>query len=184
MIALRTRTKRCGRRRGMIRFWHLKLVGAPLLLSWVVRRSSVAADAPMQKPLRRCIDSNGGENRMSENMAILTVANAAVAVGDYERFLSVCADDTEWTFVGDRILKGKEAVRRYMATTYIEPPKFTVTDSIAGGDFLTVLGDITLKDEDGKATRYSYCDVWRFRDGKIVELRAFVIKPEEEVAGG
>jgi uncharacterized protein len=25
---------------------------------------------------------------------------------------------------------------------------------------------------------YSYCDVWRFRDGKMVELKAFVIKTE------
>jgi uncharacterized protein len=30
--------------------------------------------------------------------------------------------------------------------------------------------------EDGTAVNYSYCDVWRFRDGQIVELGAFVIK--------
>lgn len=114
---------------------------------------------------------------MSEkNKAILKEANGAVAEGNYEKFLSFCADDTQWTFVGERILKGKNAVRQYMATTYIEPPKFTVTNQIAEGEFLTVLGDITLKDEDGKATHYSYCDVWRFCGGKIVELKAFVIK--------
>jgi uncharacterized protein len=114
---------------------------------------------------------------MSEkNKAILEAANAAVAKGNNEGFLSFCADDTEWTFVGDRILKGKEAVRQYMAATYIEPPKFTVTNRIAEGDFLTVLGDITLTNKDGNAVQHSYCDVWRFRDGKIVELKAFVIK--------
>ena len=114
---------------------------------------------------------------MSEkNKAILEEANAFVAKGNYEEFLSFCTDDTEWTFVGDRTVKGKDAVRQYMATTYIEPPKFTVTNSIAEGEFLTVLGDITLKDEDGKDVDYSYCDVWRFRDGKMAELRAFVIK--------
>lgn len=110
--------------------------------------------------------------------AILEEANAHVAAGNYEGFLSFCSDDTEWTFVGDKTLQGKEAVRQYMATTYIEPPKFTVANSIAEGDFLTVLGEITLKDEDGKATHYSYCDVWRFRDGKMVELKAFVIETE------
>ena len=116
---------------------------------------------------------------MSEkNKAILEKGNAAVAQGNYEGFLSFCADDTEWTFVGDRTLKGKEAVRQYMATAYLEPPKFTVDNSIAEGDFLTILGDITLKDEDGQAVHHSYCDVWRFRDGKIVELKAFVIKTE------
>jgi uncharacterized protein len=114
---------------------------------------------------------------MSENnKATLKAANAANAEGNYEGFLSFCTDDTKWTFVGDKTLNGKEAVRQYMAETYIEPPKFTVANLIAEGDFVTAVGDITLKDADGKADHYSYCDVWRFRDGKMVELKAFVIK--------
>jgi ketosteroid isomerase-like protein len=118
---------------------------------------------------------------MSEkNKAILEEANAHVARGDYEGFLAFCTEDTEWTFVGDRTLKGKEAVRQYMAATYMEPPKFTVANSIAEGDFLTILGEITLKDEVGKETHYSYCDVWRFRGDKIAELKAFVIKTEDQ----
>jgi uncharacterized protein len=118
-----------------------------------------------------------------KNKATLEKGNAAItsgrhanAEGNNEGFLSLCADDTEWTFVGGKTLKGKEAVRQYMAATYIEPPKFTVVDLIAEGDFVTALGDITLKDEDGKAVHHSYCDVWRFRGDKIIELKAFVIK--------
>ena len=61
-----------------------------------------------------------------KNKAILEKGNAAIAEGNFEGFLSFCADDTEWTFVGDKTLKGKEAVRQWMATTYVEPPKFTV----------------------------------------------------------
>jgi len=118
---------------------------------------------------------------MSENnKAVLEAANAANAAGNYEGFLSFCTDDTQWTFVGDKTLNGKEAVRQYMAETYIEPPKFTVTNLIAEGDFVTALGDITLKDEDGRATHYSYCDVWRFRGGKMVELKAFVIETKDK----
>lgn len=118
---------------------------------------------------------------MSEkNKAILEEANAAVAEGNYEGFLVFCTDNTEWTFVGDRVLKGKEAVRQYMAETYIEPPTFTAVNVIAEGDYVTVLGEITIKDEDGKATHSAYCDVWRFRDGKMVELQAFVIKTDAD----
>ena len=113
-----------------------------------------------------------------KNKAILEEANVAIAQGNYEGFLSFCTDDTEWTFVGDKTLKGKEAVRQWMAMTYIEPPKFRVANLIAEGDFVTALGDITMKDEDAKAADYSYCDIWRFHGGKIVELRAFVIKTE------
>jgi ketosteroid isomerase-like protein len=116
---------------------------------------------------------------MSENnKAILEAANAAIAQGNYEGFLSFCTDDTEWTFVGDRTLKGKAAVRQWMATEYVEPPLNIVANLIAEGDFVTALGDLTIKDEDGKAAHYSYCDIWRFRGDKMVELRAFVIPAE------
>jgi hypothetical protein len=30
----------------------------------------------------------------------------------------LCTDDTEWTFVGDKTLKGKEAVRQYKEYPY------------------------------------------------------------------
>jgi len=116
---------------------------------------------------------------MSENnKAILEAANAAIAQGNYEGFLSFCTDDTEWTFVGDRTLKGKAAVRQWMVTEYVEPPLNIVANLIAEGDFVTALGDLTIKDEDGKAAHYSYCDIWRFRGDKMVELRAFVIPAE------
>src|SRR6187402_1791364 len=94
--------------------------------------------------------------------AILEKANAAVTQGDHEGFLAYCTEDTEWTFVGDRTLRGKEAVRQYMAKAYAEPPTFMVERMIAEGEFVTALGTISMKNEDGKMIDYSYCDVWRF----------------------
>ena len=117
---------------------------------------------------------------MSEkNKAILQRANAAVVNGDYERFLSHCTEDVVWTFVGDKTLKGKEAVRQYMKATYVEPPTFRVDHLIAEGDFVTALGDIDLKDETGRLVHYAYCDVWRLRGDKLAELRAFVVEIKE-----
>jgi ketosteroid isomerase-like protein len=110
------------------------------------------------------------------NKVILEKANAAITEGDNEEFLSFCTDDTEWTFVGDKILRGKEAVRKYMAKAYVEPPKFMVENLIAEAEFVTALGKISMKAKDGKTVDYSYCDVWRFRDGKMAELKAFVIE--------
>jgi ketosteroid isomerase-like protein len=112
------------------------------------------------------------------NKIILEKANAAISEGDNEGFLAFCSDDTEWTFVGDKTLRGKEAVRQWMTATYIEPPKFMVENLIAEGDFVTALGKISMKDEDGKTAQYSYCDVWRFHEGKMVGLKAFVIRTE------
>jgi len=110
------------------------------------------------------------------NKEILEKANSAVTNGDNEGFLSFCTEDTEWTFVGEQTLSGKEAVRQYMKKAYVEPPKFMIENLIAEGDYVTAVGKISLKGEDGNMTDYSYCDVWKFRDGKMAELKAFVIE--------
>jgi uncharacterized protein len=44
-----------------------------------------------------------------KNKAILEAANAAIAEGNNEGFLSFCAADMQWTFVGDKTLRGKAA---------------------------------------------------------------------------
>ena len=111
-----------------------------------------------------------------DNKAILLKANAAVAEGDNEGFLSFCTEDIHFEFVGDKTLQGKDAVRAYMKIAYMEPPEFNVEHLIAEGDFVSAIGEISLKDDSGKKINYSYCDVWRFQDGKMAELRAYVIE--------
>lgn len=110
------------------------------------------------------------------NKEILQAANAAVMKGDNEGFLVFCTDTVLWTFVGEQTLSGKEAVRQYMAETYVEPPKFEVENLIEEGEYVIAVGKIDFKDQDGILAHYSYCDVWRFEDGRMAELTAFVIK--------
>lgn len=110
------------------------------------------------------------------NRQLLETANAAIAEGNFEGFLALCTEDTQWTFEGDTTLSGKAAVRQWMKTSYKEPPRFQVHRTIAEGDFVVALGDIILKDEGGKPVQHAYCDVWRFREGKMAELHAFVVE--------
>lgn len=110
-----------------------------------------------------------------DNKEVLKKANAAVKEGDNEGFLSFCTDDVTWTFVGDKTLYGKEAVRKYMTATYTVPPNFLVERLIGEGEFVTAIGKISMKNDEGKIVDYAYCDVWRFIDGKMTELKAFVI---------
>ena len=109
---------------------------------------------------------------------IVDKVNAAFAENNLEGFLSYCADDVKWTMVGDKTVIGKDAIRQWMASMNIEPPEFTIDNVIAEGDFVVAHGDMTMKDKDGKTAPYSYCDIYRFQDDKIVELRSFVIKSE------
>jgi ketosteroid isomerase-like protein len=118
---------------------------------------------------------NRGGSMSEKHKAILMKGNAEIAAGNHEGFLKFCADDTLWTFVGDQTLQGKEAVRQWMKTSYTEPPRVSVDNLIAEGEFLTAIGEVITKGEDGNEARSAYCDVWRFREDKLVELKAFVI---------
>lgn len=108
------------------------------------------------------------------NKATLEKANSAIRAGDHEGFLIHCHEELVWTTVGQGSLKGKAAVREWMSKNYIQPPEFTVERLISEADWLAALGTIAVDTDAGKST-HSYCDVWRFRDGKMAELRAFVV---------
>ncbi len=113
---------------------------------------------------------------MSEqNKSILRQANAAVRAGDNEGFLAFCTDDIVWSTVGGETLRGKEAVRDWMSKEYTVPPEFDVRHMVAEGDFVVALGAITSRSADGQAVPNAYSDVWRFRDGKMAELNAYVV---------
>lgn len=111
----------------------------------------------------------------ASNKEVVEQINAAFAANDIEAFLSRCADDFEWTMVGEKPMRGKDAIRAFMAGMPPEAPVFTVDTIVAEGDTVACIGDMTMK-ENGKAVPYSYCDVWRFRDGKPASLKAFVVK--------
>ncbi|RYG30125.1 MAG: nuclear transport factor 2 family protein [Chitinophagaceae bacterium] len=116
-----------------------------------------------------------------QNKAILMQANAAIANGDYEGFLVYCSDDTQWNFVGDKILYGKEAVREWMRVTYLEPPKFMVSNIVAEDDFVIAMGKIAVRQPDGTTVQSEYCDVWSFKEGRMHVLNAYVVEVKSEL---
>jgi ketosteroid isomerase-like protein len=110
------------------------------------------------------------------NKEILTTANAALHTNNHEGFLEFCTEDTTWNFIGDIILRGKQSVRDWMAATYIEPPVNIVETLIAEGNFVVATGTIAVKDKTGKTINSKYCDVWRFENGKLAEVNAYVVE--------
>lgn len=108
---------------------------------------------------------------------ILEQANALITAGDYEGFMDYCTPDSHWEFVGETVLEGKTQILQYLQDAYLEPPKLTVEHLVEEADLLTAVGTISMTTKDGSLQTYDYCDVWRFRDGKMAELKAFVIKP-------
>ncbi|WP_199767873.1 nuclear transport factor 2 family protein [Chryseobacterium sp. Leaf394] len=79
-----------------------------------------------------------------------------------------------WTFVGDQTLSGKDEVRKYIADAYKKPPHFDTRLIIAEGNYVAVMGKISLWENESAWKDYDYCDLWRFENGKMAELKAFV----------
>ena len=116
-----------------------------------------------------------------KNSEIVEKVNTAFAENKPEVFLGYCTNDVVWRMVGDREFKGKDAIKEFMASMEgMEPPKFGVDEIIAGGDSVVSYGDMKMKGEDGKEADYSYCDIYHFSDGKITELRTFIVKHKTE----
>jgi len=116
---------------------------------------------------------------MATNKALLKKANDALQKGDICTFLSFCTDDTEWVFVGEKTLKGKEAVKQYLEESYTETTKFKIERMIEEDDFVMQVGEISFENKDGEVESYLASDIWRFENGKMAELKAFVIKDEK-----
>lgn len=120
------------------------------------------------------------------NKAIVQKINTKLAEGDFETFLTACADDVQWTIVGEPPLKGKEAIRQFissMAKENADAPQFKVDAVFGEGDFVAAHGPMTMKDKDGKFGPYRYCDIYRFRNGKIAEQTSYVVKTEAQAKG-
>ena len=112
----------------------------------------------------------------TDRKAIVNKVNEAFANNDVEGFLALCASDVVWTMVGDRTVKGKDEIRKWMGSMNMEAPKFTVSDVIAEGDLAIAHGDMKMDENGQKAVPYSYCDIYHFRGNEIDQLRSFVIK--------
>ena len=116
-----------------------------------------------------------------KNKEIVEKINAAFTANNTEGFLEQCSDDVEWTMIGDQAVVGKDAIRTFMAQMEgHEPPVFTVDEMIASDDSVACYGGMKMKDADGKLGNWNYCDIYRIKDGKVTELRSFVIKQKDE----
>lgn len=116
-----------------------------------------------------------------KNKEIVEKVNAAFIDNKPEDFLSFCDENVEWTMVGEKTSKGKKEIREWMASMEgMEPPKFTVDEIIAEGDTVVCHGGMKMKGEDGEPGDYSYCDIYRFNNGKIARLQSFVVKHKKE----
>ena len=119
----------------------------------------------------------------ADRKAIVEKINDAFAENNLEKVLSFCAEDLVWTMVGDTTVKGKGAIRQWIASMNPQPPQLMIHQIVADGDVAIARGDMIMNDsKGGSAHTYSFCDVYRFEGDQVVELIAFVIPTDKASA--
>jgi predicted SnoaL-like aldol condensation-catalyzing enzyme len=114
---------------------------------------------------------------------IIQRINEAFAENNLEKVLSFCTDDLTWTMVGDTTVRGKDPIRKWMASMNPQPPQFTIQQTVAEGDFVIMRGDMTMQEKNGPSIPYTFCDIYRFVGDKVAELTAFVIRTDNASTG-
>jgi uncharacterized protein len=110
--------------------------------------------------------------------------NEAFAENNLEKVLSFCTDDVAWTMVGDSAVRGKDPIRKWMASMNPQPPQLTIHQTVAEGDFVIARGDMMMQEKkDGPSIPYTFCDIYRFAGDKVAELTAFVIRTDKASTG-
>jgi ketosteroid isomerase-like protein len=115
-----------------------------------------------------------------KNKETVRKVTGALYEGDLETALEFCADDVQWTHVGEITIKGKDNVRQAMNQENPEdpPPTFTLAEPIvAEGDYVVIRGAAAIT-KGGKTGDFSFCQFYRFTGDKIAELDSFVVKTE------
>lgn len=113
---------------------------------------------------------------MSKNIDTIKAVDAAFAAGDTEAFLDKCSDDIVWDMVGEKVIKGKEDIRDFMSMCKDMSPTFTYHAIFGDDENVSSTGHMKMKDADGKENEYEFCDLYKFADGRISEMRSFVVK--------
>ena len=81
------------------------------------------------------------------NKATNEKVNHAFRQGNIEGFLTFCTDNLVWTMVGDTTVKGKDSIRKWMASMDPQPPRFTIQQTIAEGDSVVARGDMEMPEK-------------------------------------
>jgi ketosteroid isomerase-like protein len=122
---------------------------------------------------------------MANRKEIIQRINQGFAENNLEKVLSFCTEDFTWTMVGDTTVRGKDAIRKWMASMNPEPPQFTIDSTVAEGDVVITRGDMTMQQKkNGPSIPYAFCDIYRFDGDKVAELTAFVIRTDKANLGG
>jgi uncharacterized protein len=114
---------------------------------------------------------------MTTNKEIIRKVNQGFVTGDQETILSYVADDVRWDIAGVSTHIGKEAFRKEINNeNFIGLPAISVKNEIEEGDHVAVEGSVQCRKKDGGMLDALFFDFYRLENGKIKEMRSYVVQ--------
>lgn len=121
----------------------------------------------------------GKLDKAAANIEIVREAYRGADAGSFERFYASFAEDAvgyeaEGIPYGG-VYPGKEGCIRLNEALFKawESLSWNVLELTGGGDIVVVHLEMTFKPKGGEAIKHPIMELWRFRDGKIIEIRPF-----------
>ncbi len=114
---------------------------------------------------------------MTTNKEIIRKVNEGFSEGDTEKILSYVADDVRWDIFGMSTAMGKDEFRKELNNEAFEGlPVITIKNEIEEGNLVAVEGEVQCRKKGGGIFDAFFFDIYRLEDGKIKELRSYVIE--------
>ena len=86
----------------------------------------------------------------ADRKAIIEHVNAAFAENNLEKVLSFCTDDFIWTMVGDETVKGKDAIRKWIASMNVQPPRLMIQQIVELTAFVIQTDQVKTRTQAGQ----------------------------------
>lgn len=108
----------------------------------------------------------------------------AFSAGKFQMTFPFLEDDIEWNIVGENLLKGKEAVMQFCDQTakyFTEvTTNFTMGHLVVGDNCVAIDGKAVFTKKDGCQNFISSCDVYCFKEGKLIQINSYCISTEKK----
>jgi ketosteroid isomerase-like protein len=118
----------------------------------------------------------------AENKEAIRNMFAQLAAGNADAFLGAMADDLRYTLMGSTRFSGTFKGKQELISRLLAPLMAALTDGIAltpynliaDGDFVAMQAHGKATTKNGKPYNNTYCHIFKFAKGKIVEVTEYL----------
>ena len=121
---------------------------------------------------------------MREKEEFIRDFNEAFSRNDLDFILNNMSDDIEWNFIGEKTVKGKSAVKKFMEPMKnVETLEMELLQIVSGERSAAANGRMTIKEPSGETKSFGFADFYEIeglKTPKIIKMTSYVVATKEE----